>query len=310
MVNETIITEFILLGLSSDPHLQIFLFLLFLIIFSMTLLGNAIIIVVTRMEAGLQTPMFFFLSHLAFVDICYSSVTLPKMLENFLAKNKTISQKGCIAQIFFFFQSACAEVFILSAMAYDRYVAICHPLHYSAIMKKTICRQLVGGAWSMGFLYAMVNTLPLANVHFCGNNTISHYSCELPSLLPLSCSSPLPNYVVLLISVLVFGLSSFLLTLISYIYIISTILKIQSAEGRSKAFSTCSSHLIVVGLFYTAAFFRYTKPSSDSLVDLDKLVSIQYSILTPLLNPIIYSLKNSEIKTALGKRLGKFRVFK
>ncbi|XP_015278317.1 PREDICTED: olfactory receptor 8S1-like [Gekko japonicus] len=310
MANQTIITEFILLGLSSDPQLQVFLFLFFLIIFSVTLLGNATIIVVIRMEAGLQSPMFFFLSHLAFVDICYSSVTLPKMLENFIAKNTTISQRGCIAQIFFFFQSACAEVFILSAMAFDRYVAICDPLRYSTIMKKTACRQLVGGSWSMGFLYAMVNALPLVNAQFCGNNKISHYSCELPSLLPLSCSDPLSNYVVLLITVLVFGLSSFLLTLVSYIRIIPTILKIRSGEGRSKAFSTCSSHLIVVCLFYSAAFFRYMKPSSESLIELDKVVSIQYSILTPLLNPIIYSLKNNEIKTALGKRFGNFRFLK
>ncbi|XP_077169492.1 olfactory receptor 8S1-like [Paroedura picta] len=309
MANQTIITEFILLGISSDPHLQVFLFFVFLIIFSMTLLGNATIMVVIRMEVSLQSPMFFFLSHLAFVDICYSSVTVPKMLENFLSKNKTISKKGCIAQNFFFFQSACAEVFILSAMAFDRYVAICDPLHYSTIMKRTVCRQLVGGSWSMGFLYAMVNTLPLVNVQFCGNNTISHYSCELPSLLPLSCSDPVNHYVILLCSVVVFGLSSFLLTLVSYSHIIATILKICSAEGRSKAFSTCTSHLTVVGLFYSAAFFRYMKPSSESLTELDKVVSIQYSILTPLLNPIIYSLKNHEIKTALRKRFRNFRVF-
>nr|XP_056720460.1 olfactory receptor 8S1-like [Euleptes europaea]XP_056722724.1 olfactory receptor 8S1-like [Euleptes europaea] len=309
MENQTIITEFILLGLSSDPHLQVFLFLLFLIIFSMILLGNATIILVIRMEVGLQSPMFFFLSHLALVDIYYSSVTLPKMLENFIAQNKTISLEGCITQIFFFFQSADAEVFILSAMAYDRYVAICDPLHYSTIMKKTFCRQLVGGAWLLGFLYAMANTLPLANAHFCGNNTIPHYSCELPSLLPLSCSYPLTNYVVLFTSVVVFGLSSFLLTLVSYVHIISTILKIRSAEGRSKAFSTCSSHLIVVGLFYSAAFFRYMKPNSESFIELDKVVSIQYSILTPLFNPIIYSLKNNDIKTALRKFFGNLRFF-
>ncbi|XP_060111086.1 olfactory receptor 8S1-like, partial [Heteronotia binoei] len=239
-----------------------------------------------------------------------SSITLPKMLENFIAKNKTISQKGCITQIFFFSQCACAEVFILSAMAFDRYVAICDPLHYSTIMKKTVCRQLVGGSWSMGFLYAMVNVLPLVNAQFCGSNIINHFSCELPSLLPLSCSDHLSNYIVLLISEVVFGLSSFLLTLVSYIHIISTILKIHTAEGRNKAFSTCSSHLIVVGLFYSAAFFGYMKPSSDSFIELDKVVSIQYSILTPLLNPIIYSLKNNEIKMALGKRFGNFRFLK
>ncbi|XP_053120470.1 olfactory receptor 8S1-like [Hemicordylus capensis] len=308
MENQTVIKEFILLGLSSDPHLQVVLFLIFLIIYAVTLLGNSAIMLVIRTEVSLHTPMFFFLSHLAFVDICYSTVTVPKMLENTIAMSKTISREACTAQIFFFFQAACAEVFILSAMAYDRYVAICKPLHYMTIMKKAICKQLVGGAWAMGLLYAVVNTFPLETLHFCRNNTISHYSCELPSVLSLSCTPTLTNYIVLLISVLFFGAGSFCLTLISYIYIISTILKISSAEGRSKAFSTCRSHLIVVGLFYVTAFFRYLKPNSDLLVDLDKVISIQYSILTPMLNPIIYSLRNKEIKVALGKMFGK-RIF-
>nr|XP_028559584.1 olfactory receptor 8S1-like [Podarcis muralis] len=305
MENQTAITEFILSGLSRDPHLQLFLFLVFLIIFLVTLLGNSAIMLVIRTECSLQTPMFFFLSHLAFVDICYSSVTVPKMLENIIAKQKTISWEGCIAQIFFFFQVACAEVFILSAMAYDRYIAICDPLHYTTIMKKEICRQLVGGSWAMGTFYAVLNVPPLVNLHFCGNNIIDHYSCELPSVLALACTQTLINYIVLLITVLVFGLGSFLLTLISYVYIISTIVKIRSAESRHKAFSTCSSHLIVVGLFYIAAFFRYMKPSSESLAYLDKLVSVQYSILTPMLNPLIYSLKNKDIKNALLKKFGK-----
>ncbi|XP_066487336.1 olfactory receptor 5B21-like [Tiliqua scincoides] len=310
MENQTVLPEFILLGLSSDSHLQIFLFLVFLIIYSVTLLGNGAILLVIRVEATLQTPMFFFLSHLAFVDICYSSVTVPKMLENMVGVNKTISREGCITQIFFFLQAGCAEVFILSATAYDRYVAICDPLHYTTTMTKNICRQLVGGAWAMGFLYAVVNVIPLANLDVCQNNTINHYSCELPSVLALSCTPTLINHIVLLISVLIFGFGSFLLTLVSYIYIISTILKISSAEGRKKAFSTCSSHLIVVGLFYIAAFFRYVKPSSPSHMDLDKVVSIQYSILTPMLNPIIYSLKNKDIKMALGKMFGKGQFLK
>ncbi|XP_062992762.1 olfactory receptor 8S1-like [Elgaria multicarinata webbii] len=310
MENLTVITEFILTGLSSDPLLQLLLFLMFLIIFLVTLSGNAAIMVVTRIDSSLQSPMFFFLSHLAFVDICYSSVTVPKMLGNLITMQKTISKEGCIAQIFFFFQAACAEVFILSSMAYDRYVAICDPLHYTTIMKKEICRQLVAGAWTFGFLYALVNVLPLLNLHFCMNNTISHYSCELPSLLMLSCTPTLTNFIVLLISVFIFGVGSLFLTLISYIYIISSVLKIHSSEGRRKAFSTCSSHLIVVGLFYIAAFFRYMKPSSDSLIVLDKVVSIQYSILTPMLNPIIYSLKNKDIKNALARMFQKCKFLR
>ncbi|XP_061447944.1 olfactory receptor 8S1-like [Rhineura floridana] len=310
MENQTVITEFILLGLSRDPHLQVIFFLLFLMIFSVTLLVNSAIILVTRTDSNLQNPMSFFLSHLAFVDICYSSVIVPKMLENIIGKQKTISLEGCMAQSLLAFQVAGAEVFILAAMAYDRYMAICDPLHYTTIMKKEICRNLVSGAWAMGFLYSLVNALPLLNLHFCKSNIIDNYSCELPSVLALSCTQTLTNYIVLLISVVVFGFSPFLFTLISYTYIIATILKIRSAEGRRKAFSTCSSHIIVVGLFYIAACFRYMKPSLESLIYLDKVVSIQYSILTPMLNPIIYSLKNKDIQNALAKMFGKCKFFK
>ncbi|XP_007443560.1 olfactory receptor 8S1-like [Python bivittatus] len=301
MENQTIVTEFILLGLSSDPQIQVFLFLLFLIIYVATLFGNALIMLVVRTDPTLHTPMFFLLSHLAFLDICYSSVTLPKMLKSLITKQKTISQEGCIAQIFFFFQAACAEVFILSAMAYDRYIAICDPLHYISIMRKEICRQLLGGAWAMGFLYGVMNSLPLVKLHFCRNNEISHYSCEIPSLLLLSCDETFSNYIILLASSFLFGFASFLLTFVSYIYIIATILKIRSAEGRSKAFSTCTSHLIVVALFYVTGYFRYLRPNSSSSVILDHLFSIQYSISTPMLNPVIYSLKTKEVKEAIKK---------
>ncbi|XP_063158324.1 olfactory receptor 5AR1-like [Candoia aspera] len=305
--NHSVITEFILLGLSNDPHIEDFLLFFFMVIFLVTILGNLVIILVIKSELHLQTPMFFFLSHLAFVDICYSSVTVPRMLANFITKQKTISWEGCIAQIFFFLQTCCTEVFILSAMGYDRYVAICDPLHYSRYLTKEICNKMMGGAWLLGSLCATGNVLPLLNLQFCNNNIIRHYNCELPSLLALSCADTLTNFIVLLIFVLAFGFSSFLFTLVSYIYIISAILKIHSAEGRQKAFSTCSSHLIVVGLFYITAFVRYMKPSSESLMDLDKVISIQYSILTPMLNPIIYSLRNKEIRSGVEKLFGKCR---
>ncbi|XP_066487267.1 olfactory receptor 5V1-like [Tiliqua scincoides] len=305
MENQTVITEFVLLGLSNDPQVNIFLFLVFLIIYAGTLFGNSAIILVIRNEASLHTPMFFFLSHLAFVDICYSSVTVPKMLQNLIAKQKTISVSGCLAQIFFFVHFIGTEVFILSVMAYDRYVAICHPLRYSAIMKQQLCRQLVGGAWAMGFLDALTNTLPLLNLRFCRLNTIDHYSCEIPSPLSLTCSDTFFNYVIMYASSVFIGVTSFLPCLISYVYIISAILKIQSAKGRSKAFSTCSSHLIVISLFYLSAFFRYLRPSSLSLKELDRVASIQYSVLTPMLNPIIYSLKNNEMKISFEKLIKK-----
>ncbi|XP_032636648.1 olfactory receptor 5G9-like [Chelonoidis abingdonii] len=310
MENQTRVTEFILLGLSSDPHRQIFLFLVFLVIYLITLVGNVVIMVLIRADFHLHTPMYFFLFHLSFVDTCYSSVTVPKMLMNFLAEHKTISVSGCIAQIFFILFTACAEVFILSAMAYDRYTAICDPLHYVKKMNKRICFQLVSGAWAIGFFHALLNTVFSFNLYFCGPNQISHFSCELPHLLKLSCAETFTNQVVLLSSIVIFGSSSFLLTLVSYIHIISTIMRIHSAEGRHKVFSTCSSHLIVVGLWYLAGFFQYTKPSSISSGALDEMFSVQYTILTPMLNPIIYSLKNKDVKRALAKMLRKLNFLK
>ncbi|XP_030402994.1 olfactory receptor 8S1-like [Gopherus evgoodei] len=310
MKNQTTVTEFILLGLSSEPQMQIFLFSVFLVIYLITLVGNIVIMVVIRAHFHLHTPMYFFLFHLSFVDICYSSVTVPNGLRNFLAEHKTISVNGCIAQMFFILLSAGAESSILSAMAYDRYAAICDPLRYMERMRKGICVQLVSGAWTIGFIYALLNTIFTLKLHFCGSNQIHHFSCELPPLLQLACTETLTNQVVLLTSVVIFGSISFLLTLISYIYIISTILRIRSAEGRHKAFSTCSSHLIVVGLLYLTGFLQYTKPSSVSSVLLDEIFSIQYSVLTPMLNPIIYSLKNKEMKTALRKTLGKLKFIR
>ncbi|XP_050775810.1 olfactory receptor 1009-like [Gopherus flavomarginatus] len=310
MENQTTVTEFILRKLSSDPQMQIFLFSMFLIIYLITLGSNIVIMVVIRADSHLHTPMYFFLFHLSFLDICYSSVTVPNMLMNFLVEHKTISVNGCIVQIFFIILSIGAEIFILSAMAYDRYTAICDPLRYMERMSKEICVQLVSGAWTIGFFHALLNTVFTSKLRFCGPNEINHFSCELPPLLQRSCTDTLTNQLVLLTSVVIFGSSSFLLTLISYIYIVSTILRIRSAEGRRKAFSTCSSHLIVVGLLYLTAFFQYTKPSSVSSVVLDEIVSIQYSILTPMLNPIIYSLKNKEVKIALGKTLRKLKFLK
>lgn len=305
MENQTDTPEFIFLGLSNDPHLQIFFFLVFSTIYIITLSGNGIIILVIRKEPSLYTPMYFFLSHLSFVDICYSSDIVPQMLANLLMKPKTISFFGCLTQMFFSLLLSVTEVFILSAMAYDRYTAVCHPLHYIVTMNKAICTYLMVGAWVMGFLFAIINTVPASHLQFCGLHLISHFSCELPPLLKSSCSDTFLNNVILLSSVVVFGLGSFVPTLISYIHIISTILKIQSAEGRSKAFSTCSSHLIVVGLLYMTGMSQYMKPSHISSMTVDEIFSIQYSILTPMLNPIIYSLKNKEVKRALGRLFGK-----
>ncbi|XP_030402984.1 olfactory receptor 1009-like [Gopherus evgoodei] len=310
MENQTTVTEFILLGIYSDPQMQIFLFSVFLVIYLITLSGNIVIMVVIRADSHLHTPTYFFLFHLSFVDICYSSVMIPNVLRNFLAEHKTISVNGCIAQIFFILLSAATEAFILSAISYDRYAAICDPLHYVERISKGICVQLVSGAWAIGFFHALLNTIFASKLCFCGPNEINHFSWELPPLLQRSCTDTLTNQVVLLTSVVIFGSSSFLLTLISYIHIISTVLRIPSVEGRHKAFSTCSSHLIVVGLLYLAGFLQYTKPRSVSSVVLDEIFSIQYSVLIPMLNPIIYSLKNKEVKKSLRKMLGKLKFLK
>ncbi|XP_048676708.1 olfactory receptor 5V1-like [Caretta caretta] len=310
MENQTKVTEFIFLGFSSDPQVQIFLFLVFLVIYLVTLVGNILIMLVIGADSHLHTPMYFFLFHLSFVDICYSSITVPTMLMNFLAEHNIISVNGCITQMFFFNLLAGTEVFILSAMAYDRYAAICDPLHYTEMLSKGICVQLVSGAWTIGFLYALLNTVFTFRLHFCGPNEIRHFSCELPPLLQLSCTDTFTSQVVLFTSAVMLGAISFLLILISYIHIISTILRMSSVQGKQKTFSTCSSHMIVVGLLYLGAFIQYTKPSSVSSVALDEMVSIQYSILTPMLNPIIYSLKNKEVKTALRNILCKFKFLK
>lgn len=308
MANQTSASEFVLSGLTSDPHLQSFLFFVFSVIYFITLFGNMLIMIVISTDSHLHCPMYFFLFHLAFIDICYATTTVPKMLVNFLVKQKSIGFGACITQMSLILLSAGSEIFMLSAMAYDRFVAVCNPLHYQEAMNKLFCNQLVGSAWAMGFLHSIINTLPMLNVQFCNYTEIKHFSCELPPLLSAACCRTTLNKVVLLSSAVIFGSSSFLLTLTSYIYIISTVLKIQSSKGRQKAFSTCSSHLIIVVLLYTTALFQYTKSSSSSSLILDQLFSIQYSILTPMLNPIIYSLKNNDMKTALGRMLGKIKV--
>ncbi|XP_060138181.1 olfactory receptor 5A2-like [Zootoca vivipara] len=305
MENQTIVDEFILLGLSDDATLQVFLFPVFLSIYLITLVGNMLIMLVIRADPQLHTPMYFFLTNLSFLDICYSSVTVPKMLESLLASKKTISLNGCITQIFCFIFMFGTEIFLLSAMAYDRFAAICNPLRYSTLISHRVCVQMVVAAWISGFLDSLVNTLFLTGLHFCGPRNINHFSCELPLLLQLSCSSTFANEMVILTFSMTLGFASLLLIVASYMRIINTILKIRSAEGRQKAFSTCASHLTVVLLFCGTAIIRYMRPASGYSETLDKLVSIQYSILTPMFNPIIYSLKNKEVKIALNKLLRK-----
>ncbi|XP_038432089.1 olfactory receptor 8S1-like [Canis lupus baileyi] len=302
--NHSTITEFILLGLSVDSHIQVLLFVLFLGIYLLTILGNLLMLLVIKADSHLHTPMYFFLSHLSLTDFCFSTAIVPRLLENLLSQRKTISVEGCLAQVFFLFDFGGTEVCLLSAMAYDRYAAICHPLLYGQVMNNQLYMQLVWGSWSLGFLDALINITLVTNLDFCKAHTIPHYSCELPSLFPLSCSDVSTNLTVLLCSTLLHGFGTFFLIFFSYARIVSTILSISSSSGRSKAFSTCSSHLTAVSFFYGSAFLRHLMPTSGSPLEL--IFSIQYSVVTPLVNPFIYSLKNREIKNALRRTLGKF----
>ncbi|XP_057343840.1 olfactory receptor 8S1-like [Manis pentadactyla] len=302
--NHSAVTEFILLGLSADPRVQPLLFVLFLMIYLQTLLGNLTLLLVIRADSRLHTPMYFFLSHLSFLDLCFSSATVPKLLENLLSQRKTISVQGCLAQVFFVFDSGGTEACLLSVMAYDRYVAICHPLLYGQKITNKLCIGLVWGSWGLGFLDAFINILPAMSLDFCKDQSIPHYSCELPSLFPLSCSDVSNNFIILLCSSFLHGLVTCVLIVCSYTPIASTILSISSSSGRSKAFSTCSSHLTAVLLFYGSAFLRYLTPTSGSPLEL--VFSVQYSVVTPLVNPLIYSLKNNEVKAAVRRTFGKY----
>ncbi|XP_007936151.1 olfactory receptor 8S1-like [Orycteropus afer afer] len=304
--NHSTVTEFILLGLSMNPlnpHVQALLFVLFLGIYLLTLTGNLMMLLVIGADSHLHTPMYFFLSHLSFLDLCFSSVTVPKVLENFLSQKKTISVRGCLAQVFFLYVTAGTEACLLSVMAYDRYAAICHPLLYGQIMSKQLYMLLVWGSWGLGFLDAFINILLAMDLVFCEAQIIHHFSCEMPSILPLSCSDISRNIIVLLCSAFLHALGTFLLVFLSYARIISTILRMSSTSGRSKAFSTCSSHLTAVTLFYGSAVLRHLMPNSGSLVEL--IFSVQYSVITPMLNPLIYSLKNKEVKAAVRRTLEK-----
>uniref|UniRef100_A0A8C3YU69 Olfactory receptor n=1 Tax=Catagonus wagneri TaxID=51154 RepID=A0A8C3YU69_9CETA len=302
--NHSTITEFILIGLSEDPHIEALLFVLFLGIYLLTMIGNLMVLLVIRADSHLHTPTYFFLSNLSFVDLCFSCVTVPKLLEDLLSEKKTISVEGCLAQVFFAFIAPGTEVCLLSAMAYDRYAAICHPLLYSQVISNQLCVRLVLISWGLSSLDSVIIVLLAINLDFCDTHTIHHYICELPSRLPLSCSDISTHIDILICSSLLHGFGTFLLIFFSYIRIVSTILSISSTTGRSKAFSTCSSHLISVILLFGSGMLRYLMPPSGSSLDL--LFSIQYSVITPMLNPLIYSLKNDEVKTAVKRTLRKY----
>ena len=301
--NHSTITEFILIGLSDDPHIKALLFVLFLGIYLLTMIENLMILLIIRADSHLHTPMYFFLKNLSFVDLYFSCVTLPKLLEDLLSEEKTISVEGCLAQVFFVFIAPGTEACLLSVMAYDHYAAICRLLLYGQVMSNQLCVRLVLISWGLASLDAVIIVLLAINLGFCEAPTIYHYTCELPSLLPLSCSDVSIYIDILICSILLHGLGTFLPIFSSYTRIVSTILSISSTSGRSKAFSTCSSHLIAVSFFFGSGFLRYLTPTSGTPLEL--IFSVQYGVVTPMLNPLIYSLKNREVKAGVRGTLGK-----
>ncbi|XP_039213807.1 olfactory receptor 1-like [Crotalus tigris] len=301
--NQTIISEFILVGFGILPELQPLLSFFFLIIYLATISGNLLIIFLVIVDHHLHSPMYFFLGNLSCLETCYSSIILPKMLANLFTGQQSISFTGCMVQFYLFGSCIGIETYLLAAMSYDRYVAICRPLHYTSIMHVMAGVQIMIGLWIGSFLANCLTIALLAQLSFCGPNIINHYFCDLFPLEKLACSDTTIVQLVTFLLTVIFTITPFLLTLMSYIAIIATILKISSAAGRQKAFSTCSSHLMVVSLFYGTLIIVYILPNTPSLRELNKVFSIFYTVLTPLINPLIYSLRNQEVHTAL-RRVG------
>ncbi|XP_004683531.1 PREDICTED: olfactory receptor 8J2 [Condylura cristata] len=301
--NLTRVTEFILLGVSDRPDLQIPLFFVFLVIYGLTVTGNVGIITLTSVDSQLQTPMYFFLRHLAIINLGNSTVIAPKMLVNFLVMKKTISYYGCAAQLGGFLVFIVAEIFMLAAMAYDRYVAICNPLLYTVVVSPQICLLLV----SLTYLYSLTTALTVTScvfsVSYCSSNVINHFYCDDVPLLALSCSDTyIPETAVFTFS----GTNLFfsmIIVLISYFNIVLAILRIRSSEGRRKAFSTCASHMVAVTVFYGTLLFMYLQPRTNHSLDTDKMYSVFYTLVIPMLNPLIYSLRNKDVKDALKRFL-------
>uniref|UniRef100_A0A8C5QRB6 Olfactory receptor n=1 Tax=Leptobrachium leishanense TaxID=445787 RepID=A0A8C5QRB6_9ANUR len=293
--NQTDMNGFILLGLSTVPYLQAIFFILFLLMYIVTLLGNASLIVAVTLNPQLQTPMYFFLTNLALIDICFSSTIVPQLLVNTLSKLKRISQMGCATQMFISLVLGATECLLLAVMAFDRYAAICKPLHYHVIMNQRLCFCLATSCWLICIMNSLTHVNLIFRLSFCGVNQVNHYFCEVPPFLQISCSDTWFNTIMMYISALTIGMCSFILTLFSYVHIISTILQTHSSEGRHKTFSTCSSHLIVVSLYYCPIMSMYLRPHSDYSPETDKTISILYTAVTPMFNPIIYGIRNKQV---------------
>ncbi|KAJ1095729.1 hypothetical protein NDU88_000885 [Pleurodeles waltl] len=301
--NLTMATEFILLGLSDVPELQTTLFSLFLAMYLVGVLGNSIIIALITVDSQLHTPMYFLIKNLSLVDLCLMTVIVPKLLINIISEQKTISFVNCMSQLFFFVLFAGMESILLGVMAYDRYVAICKPLRYLMLMNRSVFALLVAGCWLTGFLNSMLHSVTIALLSFGSMNKIQQFFCDIPPLLKLSCSDTTINEFLLLVEASAIAMVCIMSVLVSYVNIIVAILRMSSSEGRHKAFSTCSSHLITVTLYYGTILFTYIRPTSTYSLEKDKVVTVIYTVVTPMLNPFIYSLRNKQVKKALRKTI-------
>ncbi|XP_069068314.1 olfactory receptor 1L6-like [Pleurodeles waltl] len=307
--NQSSVTYFILLGLSDHSAQQAMLFALFFIMYSVALVSNSTIMATIAVDPQLHTPMYFFIWNLSLVDICMTTAIVPQLLFNILSQSRTISFSDCITQLFFLIVIGNANFLLLGAMAYDRYAAICKPLHYFMVMDKKFCLGVLAGSWVVGLLHSLLHSMMISRLSFCASNLIQSFFCDLPPLLKLSCSDTTINELLLFTEALSIILISVFSIVISYSRIILTILSIRTREGRMKAFSTCSSHLIVVTLYYGTIAFIYFRPSSSYSLEKDKAVTVVYTIITPMLNPFIYSLRNQKMKEALNKICGRFIFF-
>ncbi|XP_069486167.1 olfactory receptor 5AP2-like [Ambystoma mexicanum] len=304
--NQTWSSDFILMGLTMNPSLAPILFLLFFLVYIFTLFGNSGIFALIQVDPGLSSPMYHLLGNLALVDLGYSTAVGPKMLENLLSTSKTISFIGCAVQMFFFVSLAASECLLLSVMAYDRYVAICNPLLYPLIMSKQACTQLLAAVYLGGVLNGTVHTGCTFRLTFCRSRVIGHFLCDIPPLLALSCSETFLNELVIFAMGILTSIVPLLIIVTSYVFIVSAILKIRSTESRLRTFSTCTSHLACVTLYYGTIFFMYFRPSTSYSLEQDKVASIVYTVLIPLLNPLIYSLRNRDVKEALVRTMKKW----
>ncbi|XP_027281960.1 olfactory receptor 1468-like [Cricetulus griseus] len=306
--NQTVISQFLLLGLPIPPEHQHLFYALFLAMNLTTVLGNLIIIILILLDSHLHTPMYFFLSNLSFSDLCFSSVTMPKLLQNMHSLIPSISYAGCLAQLYFYLYFADLESLLLVVMAYDRYVAICFPLHYTSIMSPKLCVGLLVLSWVLTTFHVMLHTLLLARLSFCEDNVIPHFFCDISPLLKLSCSDTHVNELVIFIMGGLFIVIPFLLIIVSYAQIVSSILKVSSVRGIHKVFSTCGSHLSVVSLFYGTIIGLYLCPSANNSTVKETVMAMMYTVVTPMLNPFIYSLRNRDMKGALARLLCKKKI--